>query len=82
MTYGIIAGTACRTLLGSDCCWGAFRNEPSNAPDLSTHSSKFFFDALVAAINVIDAVDDGFAGSDETGKNQASGGTQVGGLDR
>ena len=35
--------------------------EFSDAADLRAHSPEFFFDALVAAVDVVNAVDDGFA---------------------
>src|SRR5258708_21027479 len=41
---------------------------------------KLFYDALVAAIDVVDAVDDGFAAGDQGGEDQAGAGAEVGGL--
>src|SRR5579872_4561385 len=42
----------------------------SDAANLSADSAQLFFDVLVTAINVIYAIDDGFAIRDEGGKHQ------------
>ena len=39
----------------------AFRNEAPDATDLRTHRTQLLLDALVAAIDVVHTVDDGFA---------------------
>ena len=54
--------------------------ELCEAFDVRAHGGELFDDAFVAAIDVIDAVDHGFAGSDERGQHQAGAGTQIGGL--
>jgi len=48
---------------------------------VGAYVGEFFDDAFVAAIDVVDAVDDGFAGGDQGGKDQTGGGAEVGGLD-
>ena len=54
------------TLTGVDLlhCGRFFREHLSDALDLRSHAPKFFFDVFVPAIDVIDAVDDGFAVGD------------------
>ena len=44
--------------------------------------SQFFFDALVAAVDVVDAIDDGFALGDQGGQYQRCGSAQIAGLHR
>ena len=45
------------------CDWGrtALRNEASDATDLRTRGTQLLLDALVAAIDVVHTIDDGFA---------------------
>ena len=58
------AGTTSKRMV---CC-AAFRNRRSltvvsgrQPPDLGAEAAQFFLDVLVAAVDVIDAIDDGFA---------------------
>jgi len=52
-----------------------------NPLNVSPNRAKLFDDVLVAAVNVIDAIDDGFAASHQTGKDQAGAGAKIGSLD-
>jgi hypothetical protein len=47
---------------------------------VGSEGRKFFDDAFVAAIDVIDTIDDGFAGSDQAGEDQSGTGAEVRGL--
>ena len=49
-----------------------------DATDARADGGKLFFDAFVAAVDVIDAIDDGFALRDERGQDQRSAGAQIG----
>ena len=51
------------------------------AGDVGAEGGEFFHDALVTTVDVIDAIDDGFAGSNQAGKDETGAGTEVGGLD-
>ena len=51
------------------------------ASDIGAEGGEFFDDALVAAVDVIDAIDDGFTGSDKSREDETSAGAEVGGLD-
>ena len=42
----------------------------AHAADLSSYPTEFFFDAFVAAIDVVDAVEDGFSVGDESGEDK------------
>ena len=42
----------------------------ADAFHLSAHGTELFFDALVTAVDVVDAIDDGFAIGDECGENE------------
>jgi hypothetical protein len=58
-------------LLG--CCFGvAFRvaEDVAEAANLRSNAAELFFDVLVAAVHVVDAVEDGFAVGDHGGENQ------------
>ena len=46
------------------------REDFADAANLRAHSAQFLFDIFVAAVNVIDAVDDGFAIGDERRQDQ------------
>ena len=48
-----------------------------NAADFGSHFVELFFDALVAAIDVVNAIDEGFALSREAGKDQGGAGAQI-----
>src|SRR5262245_13998263 len=50
--------------------------------DIGAKSAEFFDDAFVAAVDVVDALDRGLAGSDEGRQDEAGAGAQVGSLDR
>jgi hypothetical protein len=45
----------------------ALRKEFSDAADLGANAPQFFFDALVAPVNVVYAVNNGFAFGNERG---------------
>src|SRR5712671_7354025 len=51
-----------------------------DARDIGADGAKFFHDALVAAVDVVDAVDGGFAAGDQGGEDQAGAGAEVRGL--
>src|SRR5581483_1824474 len=53
----------------------------SNASNLSAHAPQFFLNVLVAAVDVVNAVDDGFAIRYQGGDYQGSRRAQVGGKD-
>src|ERR1019366_9518752 len=65
--------------LGGGC--GSFGEDVAHAADFGAHSFQFFFDVLVAAVQVIDAVDDGLAVRDQGGEHERGGGAQVRGED-
>lgn len=48
--------------------------------DVRAHTAQLFDDALVATVDVINAVDDGLAAGDQAGKDQASARAQIGSL--
>ena len=48
----------------------AFGEHFADALDLGAHAAKFFFNALITAINVINAVENGFAFGDESSNHQ------------
>ena len=51
--------------------WSRFlRKHFTDAFDLGADGAEFFFDVFVAAIDVVDAVDDGFAIGDEGGEDE------------
>src|SRR5207248_5051713 len=50
------------------------------AADFGAHLSQSFFNAFVAAVNVIDAVDQRFALRSQAGQDERSAGPKVGGL--
>src|SRR5437016_5957996 len=59
--------------LFSDCRqwgWRAFGEHLAYAADLSAYAAKFFFDAFIATVDVIYAVDDGFAIRNQCSQNQ------------
>ena len=51
----------------------------SDALDLGADGAELFFDVFVAAVYVVDAVDDGFAVGDQGGEDEGGGGAQVAG---
>jgi hypothetical protein len=51
---------------------GAPGQDLTNAANLCANAFQLFFNALIAAVNVIDAVDDGFTVGDEGGDDQRS----------
>ena len=42
----------------------------AEAADLGADAAEFFFEVLVAAVEVVDAVEDGFAIGDERGEDE------------
>ena len=54
--------------MGRGC--GSFGEHVADAADFGAQRFEFLFDMLVAAIEVIDAVDDGLAIGDERGEHQ------------
>src|SRR5450631_3058200 len=79
-----------RKTLSLDFCWRwnwriigrsshlALRKDVSHAANLGTDAAEFLFDAFVAAIHVIDAVEDGLAIGDEGSQHKRGGCAQVG----
>ena len=65
--------TACVLALVSRSCRGS-----GNTTDLGAQRTEFFLDVLVAAIEMVDAVDDGVALGDQARQDQRSRGAQVG----
>src|SRR5258705_9654960 len=63
-------------------CWSAarLRARGVDAGDVGAYALQLFYYAFVAAIDVVDAVDDGFAVGDQGGEDQAGAGAEVGGL--
>ena len=51
------------------------------AGDVSAQAGKFLDDVFVAAINMVNAIDDGLAGSEESGEDEAGAGAKIGSLD-
>jgi hypothetical protein len=47
-----------------------FAEDVSHAADLGSHAAEFLFEVFVAAIEVVDAVEDGFAIGDEGGEDE------------
>src|SRR5271155_1799734 len=66
-----------RHLLRLDGGCGSLGEDVADATYFGAHGFQFFFDVLVASIQVIDAVDDGLAVGDQGGKHQRGGGAQV-----
>ena len=60
---------------------GFFGEHFSDALDLRADSFELFFDVFVATVDVVDAVDDGFAVGDESGEDERGGGAEVAGQD-
>src|SRR6267142_132518 len=63
-------------------CWSGARLGAwgMDAGDVGAYALQLFYYAFVAAIDVVDAVDDGFAAGDQGGEDQAGAGAEVGGL--
>src|ERR1022692_4329681 len=57
------------------------RKHVADAADLGADGFQLFFDFFVTAVDVVDAVDDGFAIGDEGGEDQRCAGAQVTGQD-
>lgn len=55
----------------------SFGKKIANTADFGADGFQFFFDVLVTAIEVVDAVDDGLSVGDEGGEHKRSGGAQV-----
>ena len=58
-----------------------FAEDVAHAADLGADAAELLFDVLVAAVHVVDAVEDGLAIGDQRGQNQRSRGAQVGAHD-
>ena len=52
-----------------------------DASDICAEGAEFFDDTFVAAVDVIDALDCGFAAGDQCGEHQTGAGAKVGSLD-
>jgi hypothetical protein len=52
-----------------------------HATDLGAYATELFFDALIATVDVVDAVEDRLAIGDESGQDERSGGAEVGAHD-
>src|SRR6267142_1918025 len=63
-------------------CWSGARLGAwgVDAGDVGADALQLFYYAFVAAVYVVDAVDDGFAVGDQGGEDQAGAGAEVGGL--
>src|SRR6267142_1981104 len=63
-------------------CWSGARLGAwgVDAGDVGAYALQLFYYAFVAAIDVVNAVDDGFAVGDQGGEDQAGAGSEVGGL--
>src|SRR5689334_2969047 len=57
----------------------AFGEDFADAADFGADGAQFLFNILVAAIDVIDTVDDGLTAGYESCEHQGGGGAQVGG---
>src|ERR1700679_1963834 len=58
-----------------------FAEDVAHAADLGADVAEFFFEVFVAAVEVIDAVEDSFAVGDEGGEDERCGGAEVGAHD-
>ena len=54
-----------------------FAEDVAHAADLGADAAEFFFKALVSSVEVVDAVEDGFAVGDEGGEDEGGGGAEV-----
>ena len=54
-----------------------FAEDVAHAADLGADAAELFFEVLVAAVEVVDAVEDGFAVGDQRGEDQRGGGAEV-----
>src|SRR5580765_4941884 len=59
---------------------GALGQNFTDATDLGAHGLELLFDALVSAVDMIDAVDNGFAVSHQRGDDQRGGSAKIGAL--
>ena len=75
-----VPAVAMQRRLGSHFGGGLFRfaEHVADAANLCADAAKFFFDALIAAIDVIHAVDDCFALGDQSCQHQRRRGAQIG----
>src|SRR5512142_2742989 len=62
-------------------CALPFGQHFADALHLSADRAQLFFNALVAAVDVVDAIDDGFAVGDEGGEDERGGGAEIAGED-
>src|SRR5690348_662007 len=58
-----------------------FAEDIAHAADLCAYAAEFFFEVLVAAVEVVDAVEDGLAVGYESREDQRRGGAEVGAHD-
>ena len=58
-----------------------FAEDVAHAVNLGADAAQLFFDALVAAVHVIDAVENGFAIGDEGRQDERGGGAEIGAHD-
>ena len=58
--------------------YGFFREHLAHALDLGAYVLQFLFNALVAAIDVVNAVDVGGVVRDEAGEDEAGAGAEIG----
>ena len=54
-----------------------FAEDVAHAADLGADAAELLFEALVAAVHVVDAVEDGLAVGDEGGEDEGGGGAEV-----
>ena len=52
------------------CAALLFAEDVSHAADLGAHAAELLFEVLVAAVDVVDAVEDGFAVGDQGGEDE------------
>ncbi len=60
-------GKACQSPVGLEVGAPAAREDFADALDFRADAAQFFFNVFVAAVDVVDAVDDGFAVGHESG---------------
>src|SRR6266702_2106357 len=58
-----------------------FAEDVAHAADLGSYAAELVFEVLVAAVEVVDAVEDGLAVGDQGGEDERGGGAEVGAHD-
>ncbi len=58
-----------------------FPEDFAHAADLGAYAAELFFEALVATVHVVDAVEDAFAVGYQGGEDEGGGGAEVGAHD-